>query len=90
VSASEVSEQSTGFREHDGVVVAAGVVTNGLRDERFADADGPVQHDRFAGREEPECGEVSDRRGGNRGVVSEVEIFEAGGLLEPGCPPVSG
>ncbi len=84
--AGEVGEQSAGFGEHDGMVVAACVMTDGLGDERFADADGAVQQDRFAGREKPQRREISDDRGGDRRVVSEVEIFEAGGLLEPGGP----
>ena len=46
--AGEVGEESAGFGEYGGVAVAAGVVSNGLSDERFADADGAVEDDRLA------------------------------------------
>ena len=63
MSAGEVGEETAGFGERDGVAVAAGVVADCLRDEGFADADGSVEDDRFAGGEEPEGGEVTDRAG---------------------------
>ena len=35
-------------------------MSEGLRDEGFADADGPVEDDRLASGEEAEGGEISD------------------------------
>src|SRR6478672_9751326 len=42
----------------------------------FADADGPVEDDRFAGGEPAQGGQVADLRGGDLRVGGEVEALQ--------------
>ena len=50
----------------------------------FADSDRPVQDHRFVRFDEGQRGEVTDLRGGDLGVVGEVEVLDGGGLFEAG------
>ena len=90
MSAGEVGEKSTGFREDRGVAVAAGVVRECLRDVGFADADGAVQDDGLSGGDVAAAGEVTDAGGRDFRVVAEVEIFDRCWLFELRLADASG
>src|SRR3954452_13239735 len=59
-------------------------MAEGLGDVALADPDGAVQHDRFAGGDEAQGGQVAEAGGGDLGVVGEVEVLQRGGVFEAG------
>jgi len=61
-----------------------------LGDVALPDSDRAVQHDRLRAFEEPQGGEVPDRVDGELRGDGEVEVLQAGLLLEPGGPDPSG
>ena len=66
-------------------------MAQGLGDVALADPDRAVEDDRFAGVQPTQRGEVADGGGGQFGAGGEVELFERGGLLEPGpAQPTAG
>jgi pimeloyl-ACP methyl ester carboxylesterase len=52
VAARQVGEEPAGLRERHAVTVTAGLMAEGLSDERLADTDGPVEDDRLAAFDE--------------------------------------
>jgi len=90
VATGEIGEESTGFGEHRGVAVATCVVCECLSDVSFSDADGAVQDDGLASGDVAASGEVTDVGGGNFRVVTEVEVFDGGELLETRLTDPSG
>ena len=59
-------------------------MSEGLGDHGLPHADGPVQDDRLARLDEPECGQITDLGGRNFGVEREVVLLDRGRLLEAG------
>jgi len=90
VATGEIGEESTGFGEYGGVAVATCVVCECLSDVGFSDADGAVQDDGLAGGDVAAGGEVTDVGGGDLRVVTEIEVFDGGELLEAGLTDPSG
>ena len=72
VAAGEVGQDPAGLGEADLAAAAGDEVPEGLGDMGLADADRPVEDDRFAGVQPAQRGQVADLRGGDLRVGGEV------------------
>ena len=85
-AAGEVGEGPAGLHEAGVGACAEREVGQGLGDVALADADGPVEDDRFPGLQPAQGGEVADLGGGQLRRGAEVEALQGGLAFEPGGP----
>ena len=90
VATCEVGQDSAGLGEPDFPAATGDEVAECLGDMGFADSDGSVEDDRFAGAEPAQGGQVADLRGRDLRVRGEVESFEGDLFLETGAADPAG
>src|SRR5271165_2852652 len=84
VTAGQVRQKARRLGEEHLVAPAARGLSERLGHHGLAHTDGPVKHYGLAGVDEAQRGQVADLGGGDLGVEGEVELLDAGRLLEVG------